>query len=185
MTLAIKRPRTGLNDFPGIILCDQREKHPFTFLDIPADVDEGGGILNVKVSKCHLPTGDYSLFGHEKSGITLERKSKNDLWRTISTERARFESELQRMQSFRRSFIIVECELSELLEPPVWKNAAGEMIKSQYSPKSLHRSILAFEQRYHLTHWKFLPGRRAAEVISLRVMDRYLTDVGMEYGENK
>jgi hypothetical protein len=175
----------GLNDFPGIVLVDQREKLPYTYTDIPADVDEGGGTLNIKVAKTHLHTGDLSLFGHERDGITQERKTKNDIWRTISHERDRFERELQRMQKFRFSYVLIECELSELLEPPTWKKPTGEIVKSLYSPKSLHRTILAWEQRYPKTHWKFLPGRRAAEVISLRIFDRYLTEFAMEYGENK
>lgn len=177
--------KIALNDFPGIILVDQREKLPFAFQGIPADVDEGGETLNIKVAKTHLATGDYSLFGHERDGITLERKSKNDLWRTISAERDRFERELQRMQLFRRAFVIVECELSELLEPPTWKKPSGEIVTSKYPPKSLHRTILAWEQRYPVVHWKFLPGRRAAECVSVRVLDRYLTEFAMEYGENK
>ena len=181
----IKSPRLGLNDFPGIILIDQREKLPYTYIDIPADVDEGGGTLNVKTSRCFLKTGDLSIFGHEKDGITLERKSKNDLWRTISSERARFERELERMQAFRRAFVLVECELSELLIPPTWKKPNGEMVESKYSPKSLHRSILAWEQRYPAVHWKFLPGRRASEVVSCRIFDMYLMQVDREYKENK
>jgi ERCC4-type nuclease len=180
-----KKQPPGLNDFPGIVLIDQREKLPYTFADIPADADEGGGILNIKTAKMHLPTGDISIFGHERDGITLERKSKNDLWRTISNERARFERELQRMQCFRRAFVMVECELSELLEPPTWTKPTGEVVKSQYSPKALHRSILAWEQRYPNVHWKLLPGRRASEVVSIRVLDRYLTEFAMDYGENK
>jgi hypothetical protein len=175
----------GLNDFPGIILCDKQEKKVYTFQDIPADVDEGGGVLNIKTSELHLKTGDYSLYGHERNGITIERKSKDDMWRTIIQARARFERELQRMQAFNRSYVVIECELSELLDPPWWRNKQGELVQCKYPPKSIHRTILAWEMRYPKTHWKMLPGRRASEVITLRLLDRYLTEFAMEYGENK
>lgn len=171
--------RTDRTTFPPTVLIDTREQLPFSFAAIPADADEGGEVLKVRTARHALRTGDYSLFGHHVSGVTIERKSKADLYQTISEDRDRFARELERMQAFQTSFVVVECELSELLSsPPEWTDRFGEVRVSNYPPKSLHRTIMAWEQRYRLTHWRFLPGRAFTEVFTLRILDRYWEEYG-------
>lgn len=163
--------------FQPCVLIDTRENQPFTFAAIPADAGEGAGLLRVRTARHGLATGDYSLFGHHTggtadspAGVCIERKSKKDLYSTIAAGRARFERELARMQSFRVARIVVECELKELLtDPPA---------HTRYSPKSLHRSIIAWEQRCPWVHWRFCPDRAFAETYTLRVLDRYWREYG-------
>lgn len=163
-----------LTTFPATVVIDTAEQLPYDFADIPADADEGGGIIAVRTIRSSIDTGDYSLVGHHVDGVTVERKSKADLYRTISGERERFERELERMQAFRVAFVVVEAEISELLaSPPEWTDRHGVVHTSKYHPKALHRTIMAWEQRYPRTHWRFCPGRRFAEVLTLRILDRY------------
>lgn len=175
-----KRDRTM---FAPTVVIDTREQTPFTFAAIPADADEGGEVLRVRTTRHGLPTGDYSLFGHHQggrdgqppAGIVIERKSKSDIYNTVSAHRGRFERELTRMAAFRVARVVVECELLELLSNPPEH--------TRYSPKSLHRTIIAWEQRFPWVHWKFFPGRAFAEVATVRILDRYWREFGGETGQ--
>lgn len=179
------RMRTQPNEFPAVIVCDLREQLPFKFDQVPADKNEGGGFLKVKKQWEYLPTGDYSLLGHQKDGITIERKSKDDLWRTLSREMPRFERELARMELFHRSFIIVEVELSELLQPPKYRDKTGRWVEIKFPAKVISREIMRLEMEYPRTHWKFLPGKKAAENVTIRLFEKYLEHIEMNYKGNK
>ena len=163
--------------FAPCVIIDTREQEPFMFAAIPADAGEGAGLLRVRTARHGLRTGDYSLFGHHAggtadtpAGVCIERKSKKDLYGTVAAGRSRFERELSRMAGFLVARIVVECELSELLASPPEH--------TRYSPKSLHRTIIAWEQRFPRVHWLFCPNRRFAEVKTLRVLDRYWREYG-------
>ena len=165
-----RKARNPLNDFPVTVIIDTREALPYSFKKVPTDADEAGEYLNVRTVRSCLTTGDYSVLGHERAGIAIERKSAEDLYGTVSRGRERFEAEMVRMQEFNRSFVVVESELSMLLNhPPIW---------TRYSPKSLFRTILAFQVRYPKTHWLFLPSREVAEIVVCRALERYLLEVG-------
>lgn len=168
-----KPAKKKLNVFYPTILVDTQEQIPYRFLGIPADEKEGGGEMQISSLIKKIPTGDYSLAGHERDGITIERKTKSDLYRTLSPggkktrnrNRNRFKRELLRMQSFQHSYVIVECELSELLsDPPRYSN---------YKPKSLHRTIISMELTFPKTHWRFCPNRDFAENLTFRILHKY------------
>ena len=61
------------------IIIDSREQKKWPF-------------QNVKVETAKLDTGDYSLKGYEDR-ITIERKSKVDLIKTVTHDRERFKRE--------------------------------------------------------------------------------------------
>lgn len=154
-------------DFPAVVVIDQREKRPFGFAAVRADAREGGGVLAVPTATVLLPTGDYSLAGLEAE-VAVERKSIDDLYGTLGGQRERFERELERLSAMRFAAVVVEAELSEVLgSPPP---------RSQLSPKTVVRSVMAWQQRYPRVHWWFCPGREVAEVVTLRILDRYLRD---------
>jgi ERCC4-type nuclease len=93
-----------------VIVVDTREKAAWAFSDA------------VETVVATLHTGDYSLLGHETSGVCLERKSLDDFvgtlvadyWRRPDEPAKRFERELERMQLYALRAIIVEAPWSAL-----------------------------------------------------------------------
>ena len=153
---------------PFRVAIDTREQAPYEFLGLRANADKKYAPILVGHDRVNLPTGkgDYSIVGLSK--IALERKSKADLYSSIASGRDNFESRLLRMQAFAGNWysaIIVEAEISELVnDPPP---------HTQYSPKSLIRTIGAWDMRYPAVKWFFLPGRQAAEAWTFRTLERF------------
>jgi ERCC4-type nuclease len=85
------------------IIVDTREQRPY-FVD-----DK-----NIDFIRASLKTGDYSAEGY-KDRICVERKSKSDLINTITRNRKRFFSELERMKNFDFKCVVVECSLEEII----------------------------------------------------------------------
>jgi hypothetical protein len=111
----------------------------------------------VPTERFSLPEGDYALDAY--GGIVIERKSKEDLWSTISQGRDRFEAELARIQE--------ESEWSEVVVQPGFCNL---------NPKSLTRTIDAFMQRYPKVHWCWMPDRDHAEARTFWLLHRFWKD---------
>lgn len=90
-----------------------------------------------------LSAGDYSLLGYE-SHVAIERKSLADAYGTFGRGRARFERELERLQSYSRKALLIEATYADLLDPertdPCWR--------SLVRPASVEGSILAWAHRY-------------------------------------
>lgn len=148
------------------IRIDTREQSPFTFHNVPQDKSEGGGQwAKVATVRDTLKTGDYSIDGFHRSGLTgiaVERKSKEDLYSTISQGRERFERELERLNRFRFALIVVESELSDTLaNPPTFTELPAKIVS---------RSVISFQVRFPGIHWAFLPGRE----IAMQYVFRYL-----------
>lgn len=149
--------------FPATILVDTREQSPYLFTGFLADASAGGGPLAVPTQTSGLVSGDYSLAGLEEV-VAVERKSLADLFSTIGQGRSRFERELQRLNQMRFAAIVVEAEWSTILtDPPP---------HTRLTPKTIWRSVICWQQRYTRVHWSFLPSRRHAEVMTLRVLER-------------
>ena len=177
---------------PFTVTVDTREQTPWDFAAIPADRAElkkvgqgekcpdpvppdspsglpsGAGFLVVPVVVEGLPAGDYSIQGYG-ARIACERKSKADLFGTIGQGRDCFVRELERLNSYDFAAVVVEAELSEILTDPPRH--------TELSPKTITRSVIAWQQRFPRVHWCFLPGRAAAQVWAYRVLDRYWRDV--------
>lgn len=86
------------------ILIDNREQRPWTF---PAD--------QFDVLPATLATGDYTI---ETLGsrIAIERKGLGDLVNTIIHDWLRFRKELNRLMTFDYAAIIVEADISDVME---------------------------------------------------------------------
>jgi hypothetical protein len=170
----MSRCKTKPVAFPLVVNVDDREQLPYSFADLKADKSKGGGPLVIQVKPARLETGDYTLSGYARC-VAVERKSKNDLFHTISQARERFERELARLNEIDVAAVVVECEWSEVIDaPPVF---------SRLPPKSIFRSVLAWQQRFRRVHWHFLPGREVAEVTTFRILERFLTELLREQNE--
>ena len=156
-----------LRTFPVPVLIDTREQRPWAFANIVADAQDGGDgakPMIVTTKPATLASGDYSLDGFTDQ-IAIERKSINDFRSTIVGGRERFERELARLSLLKVAAVVVEAEWSMIRDNP-----------SQYSTvqfKTLHRSVLGWQQRYSTIHWHFYPGRRFAEIATFRILQRF------------
>lgn len=213
---------------PYTVIIDSREQAPFRFDNFKADARHHFRPLAVSRTVKALTTGDYSIEGHESYGITIERKSKSDAWSTFTTDRERFEKELERMQSFDYAAVVIECSLPDLVSARCphcmgtgricrsadddvyiefkvkefgnlvdrrvyelirmkgqaldWEKCPkcnnGEIQPVEYTrwnPKSIFRSILAWQVRYGV-HFHLCDSRRYAETITLRLLERFWLD---------
>ena len=52
----------------------------------------------------------------------------------------------------------------------------GPPARSKLSPRTVYRSVIAWQQRYPRVHWWFCPSRTFAEVTALRVLERFLKE---------
>lgn len=173
---------TNFTVTPFTIIRDNNEQAPWGFHGFVDDVSATGKPLLVKVEIASLNTGDYSLKGLENL-VTVERKSINDLYGTISSNFAgrkkaeeagaeliqgRFDRELERMAVMEFACVIVEASLSLILTCPP---PAARM-----QPKTVFRQMLAWQQRYPNVQWFFgdgVNGRRLAETICFRHLERF------------
>lgn len=160
-----KPPRVCV--FPCDILVDSREQTPFAFAGLQADARDGGGPLVVTLRGATLESGDYSLAGFTDR-VAIERKGLADLFGTIGQGRERFERELARLDRLDFAAVVVEAEWSDVLTNPPRH--------TQLSPKTVFRSVLAWQQRWRGVHWFFAAGRRHAEVTTFRMLERWLKD---------
>ena len=152
------------------VAIDDREKLPYAFSGIRADACDGRRPLAVQTVRAHLPTGDYSIVGHEVDGIAVERKSLEDLFGTLGQNRERFERELERLSAYRVAAVICEATWETMLgDPPPF---------SQLLPKTVHRSVIAWMQRYPTVQWIPMGDRRLAEITTFRVLERYWKSCG-------
>ncbi len=151
-------------EVPFKIVIDTREQLPYLFKSLYGNADQGSAKLIVPTVRKTLSVGDYSIVDHEDL-ITIERKSKGDLYSSISQNRENFVERLKRMQSFAFSAVVIEGSWDDLLgHPPS---------HTQFNPKSLSRSIQSWMIRYPGTHWLTMPNRSYAEAMTYRLLERY------------
>lgn len=147
-----------------VIAVDTREQDGFTFTWFDRDLTDGGGPMVVTTARTTLKSGDYSIVGFEDR-IAIERKSRQDLFGTIGQGRDRFERELARLNDMRFAAVVVEDTLGHLISSPP--------VHSHLDPKTVFRSVIAWQQRYTRVHWMFCDSRDWAEAYTLRALERF------------
>jgi ERCC4-type nuclease len=153
--------------FAGTILIDKREQRPYSFAGFHADARAGGVPLAVATRVVCLPTGDYSLEGYGDT-VAVERKTLADAYATLGQGRDRFERELERLAQMPFAAVVIEADWRTIIRHPP--------AHSRLNPKTVYRSVIAWQQRFPNVHWWACPNRRFAEVTTLRVLERFLKD---------
>lgn len=170
--------RLELIESPFVVAIDTREQLAYGFADMRTDAHQGKQPLLVRRATVHLPTGDYSLCEEGTIRVTLpvavERKTLADLFSTLGQERDRFERELARLDALEVAAVVVEASWHDILfNPPE---------RSQLNPKTIHRSVIAWQQRYPRVHWWMCGDRRLAEITTFRILERYWREHGRTEG---
>jgi len=135
-----------ITDSPTVIV-DTREQTPYSF---PSD-----WVLLRKA----LPTGDYTLLGHEGSFV-IERKSLSDLLGCIFTPR--FKRELERLQSFTKAYLVIEANLWKIHHNPFYKG----------NPNAVQGMLQKISLAYGV-EVLFLDDRETAETYVQGVLSKY------------
>jgi len=146
---------------PFEIGIDTREQLPYDFATVRNPV------LPFTTRIITLETGDYAPIGFECE-MVIERKSKEDAFKSFGGDRERFEKEIVRMSEYRFAAVIIEAEWTEIFgEPPRYSK--------KFRPKTMVASIAAWSERYGV-HFFAVPGRGFAEQLTYRLMERWVRD---------
>lgn len=154
---------------PFTVIVDTREQSPYQFQTFKADAKykTQTGLprpLFIPVETATLKTADYSIKGYETE-IAIERKSLTDLFGTLGSGRERFIRELERLSEFKVAHVVIEADWRTILESPPER--------TKLSPKSVFRSINAWEQEFPTIHWQFMWIRAIAEHKTFRILERF------------
>jgi ERCC4-type nuclease len=136
------------------IIVDSREKEPFRFR-------ASATLAGTEVAK--LDAGDYAIKDMEDL-ISIERKqSVTELAGNFGRNRDRFEREMERMQSTKFRYVIVEDH---------WSSLNGKLVKySKMSAKAVFESITTFELKYGI-HFIFAGNKKQAQAITRSLLIR-------------
>lgn len=157
-----RRPPSPVYQLPFKIVVDNAEQMPWRFTDLRQRETDGGKIIAVPlITDRKLRTGDYSIDGLEHL-VTIERKSKSDLFGTLGVGRERFEREFERMAEMQWSAVVVEADWQSILDDPPERSGV--------SPESVEGTILSWSHRFPKTHWFLCQHRRHAEHAALRLL---------------
>jgi len=153
---------------PGFtILVDTREQAGFSFRNMKADKNQGGGTVIVRTKSEGLKTGDYSIDGLQQQ-FSIERKSMEDLFNCVGNDRKRFAGEggqLHRLNDLDTGHIMIEAD---------WMHIQKSIQSTGLDPKTISSSVAAWTLKYYPNvHWWFMPGKRAAELMTFRLMSYY------------
>lgn len=163
------KPPTKTIVCPFTVVIDSSEQRPYTFKGLTADADKKFAPLAIPTVRYSLAVGDYSIQGRE-SEILIERKSKEDLYGSMSTteKRENFIARLEVMNAIPWGAVVVEAGWQELIESPPRH--------TKFAPKSLYRTILFWMQRYPKVHWFPAFSREFAEITTFRLLQCWHRD---------
>jgi len=148
---------------PFTVAIDTREQQPFSFRGIKADADQAGKTFIIPTVRTTLRSGDYSIVGYEEA-ISIERKSHEDLYQTLTRDHQRFVRELERLTTYAYSEVVIEASWGKLLSPPA---------NSRIAPKAISRAIQSLKLQFPSTQWTMAPDRRFAERYTFQILRKF------------
>jgi len=151
-------------EYPFIVAVDTREQSPFTFSGFHALDDSDYNRIFTK--REGLKTGDYSIVGFEKR-ICVERKSKNDLFGSVTSGRERFEREFQRMAEMERAALVCEASQASIMDG---------IENSLMDGANVLRTAISWAGRYKIPFF-FCSDRAEAEWVTLEFLRFYWKEV--------
>lgn len=146
------------------VLIDQQEKHAYRFGGLHADSALQYRPLAIRTRIAHLKTGDYSIAGADRL-LSIERKSLDDLFGTLSSEkrRDRFEREHERLAALNFAAVVIEASWDRILQ--------GHH-RCALNPKTIFRTHCSWLVRYGVP-WITCENRRLAEITTFRLLEKW------------
>lgn len=158
---------------PFTVVIDTREQHPYTFNGFTEDSAKKYRPLVIHTTVRGLLSGDYAIEGLELY-MAVERKSLADAFATFTTDRDRFERELDRLNQMPFAAVVIEAGWEAIFRGPMRPDRSEE--QSRLIGKTCYRSILAWSQRFPRVHWFPMPDRLSAERTTFRLLQRFHKD---------
>ena len=156
------------SSLPTTVLRDTREKRPWTFEGYP-----------VKTRNVTLSTGDYAIPSHcthdpeldtYHPQFAVERKSGQDFLTSLTWERERFKSELQRTTEWSWPLtVVVEASWEKILRN------RGCIKHRQIHPSQIVGTVLTWTDQFNVV-FRFLETRRRAELCAFLLLVRHSLD---------
>jgi len=152
---------------PFTIVIDSREQAPYLFTGFRTPKSQGAKPILVNTVVKALASGDYSIEGLEHE-ISVERKSKEDLFGTLGSGRERFEREFMRLNVMNFAGLVIESTEPEIhRRPPEF---------SRLLPNTISGTEVAWSQRYRNVHWYWVGSRIGGEMKTYKILERYWKD---------
>lgn len=122
----------------------------------------------------HMATGDYTIKGLEKY-LTIERKGRVAEWAQNINEK-RFTKELERMQDFPLAFVVLEFNMSDIMNFPYSSDIPQYLWpKIQITPFLILKKTMEFQCEYPEIRFIFAGGHGKAVAGSIfkRAIEKY------------
>lgn len=159
-----QQPRDTARDSKRLTLViDTREQRPLDF---------GPDVPTVRRK---LDAGDYSVDGHDgPGGFSCERKSLDDLFGTLISDRPRFERELVRLTRYTFRALVIEASLRDVLAytSPASTGISGAQRAAR--PASVVNSLATYAIEYGLHVFYTDLDRSCAAALVLRLAERFV-----------
>ena len=123
-----------------VILKDTREKNGWSFNAFDKCL---------AVARWGLKTGDYTARGLEKDLVIERKASTGELAMNLGKKRKAFESEIERMSSFRWKYILCEFSIDDLMNFP--KNSGIPKKQLQYvrmNGKFMWKKLCEYQEQH-------------------------------------
>jgi hypothetical protein len=147
------------------VIRDTREQNGWTFMAGKACEGTISGTLK---------TGDYSIEGYQDI-LTLERKGSIAELATNLVE-DRFERELERMESFKYAFMILEFSMDDLIKYPKGSGIPSYQMKSvKLNPFFLLKRLVEIELKYKV---KILFCENHGQAVASSIFKRVIENEG-------
>lgn len=160
---------------PFTVIVDTREQLPYTFPGLVTDAKAGRKSLFVPTRELGLPAGDYSIDGYADK-VAIERKSYADLAGTLTMRRQQFLRELTALAAMPVAWVVCEVDLATMM--------TSGPTHSHVLPKTLWRSIMAFQVRFPTVHWWLCPSRDVAEAVTFRLLEKWWNEMMRKESEH-
>jgi len=132
------------------IVVDDREKMPYEF---PA----------METEPARLDVGDYSVEGFEDV-FAVERKSLDDLARSVGTDRGRFEAEIERAQTLDNFAVVIEADVEDAYKGRYY---------SKIHPNAVVGTVKKWPWKWGTLDFEWCGDRDGAKQETLRLLDRW------------
>ena len=139
------------------IVVDDREKLPYSF---PA----------MDVEQTRLDVGDYSIKGFDDV-FAVERKSLDDLARSVGTDRKRFEAEIERAQSLDNFAVVIEATKTDAYKGRYY---------SKIHPNAVMGTVKKWPLKYGRLDFVWASDREGAKQETLRLLDKWYIHAGTD-----
>jgi len=152
------------------VIQDSQEKMPWNFRTYTDFVES-------QVIK-KIPTGDYTILGHETEFIVERKKSVDELALNLGQLYTRFRKELVRMREFKEAYIVCEFSSEDLINYPATSNLNKYSWNNKKSPiprmkgKSMYQQINTIQEVYNLK-FIFAMNRANARDTVLNLMKEF------------